>query len=159
MRDGRKCQEDEAKALLRRAGLGGMAGPCGPVQWQQVHKALMPRYGLRIWRKDYCNRLAFNGEGSPDRRLDLYFYEGHFCVITRLAPFLNKGYACEECGVGFQTASTATTAREGATTASTRGSAPKRSGSFARPATAGSPPLSVWKTTGGMSRWAREERG
>ena len=63
MRHGRKCQEVEAKALLRRAGLGGMEGPCGPVQWKQVHKALMPRYGLRIWRKDYCNQAGLQRGG------------------------------------------------------------------------------------------------
>ena len=100
MRLGRKLQEEEADKLLRKAGLGGFKDPCGPHQWKQVEKVLLPHYGIRIWSKDYCNGLIYKGQ-EGESILHLYHYDGHFAVITKLAAFLNRGYACEECNVGY----------------------------------------------------------
>ena len=67
-------QEEEADALLERAGLALHRGGCGPDQWRVMQQTLLPEYSLQIWAKQCCQRRIFKGKPAP-RTLHLYLYD------------------------------------------------------------------------------------
>ena len=100
MIQGRKVQAEEADKLIRRAGLLTHEGPYGPLEWAALDQALRPDYRLRIWSKEHCNEPAYEAE-SGERRIELYLYENHYAVITRIAPYLNRSYYCDICDCSY----------------------------------------------------------
>ena len=106
LRRGRKIKnksEDEmANEILRLAGLTDHAGACGPQEWRAIEDSLDARYGLRIWAKNYCRGILYEGRAASEY-LHLFLYDEHFAVITKITAYLNRSYVCHSCLSGYNT--------------------------------------------------------
>lgn len=93
-------QREDADVLMKNAGLEEHQGPCGPEEWRKLESSLDVRYGIRIWSKDYCRGILYEGRSAPEH-LHLFLYDNHFAVITKLTGYLNRSYVCHDCLRGF----------------------------------------------------------
>ena len=98
----RDKQLEAATVLMRSAGLEDHEGPCGLEEWKQMENSLERRYGLRIWSKDYCGGILYEGRDAGVF-LNLFLYDSHFLVITSMETFLNRLYFCGTCLKGYNT--------------------------------------------------------
>ena len=96
-------QKKVAVQLMRRAGIpDGQDGLLSDVPlYESVTKT-----GITVISARSGNKKVYNGNRAHRNQIILYHSEdgaakGHFSVLTKVSPLLNKSYYCDTCDVGF----------------------------------------------------------
>ena len=97
IRKGFEPQKSMAIDLHRKADIP--LNRCG-IEDVKRFQAILPAYQIHVLSKEHFNAIIYEGpnEGIP---IYLYFHDGHFDVITKVAGFLNRSYFCLTCKKGY----------------------------------------------------------
>ncbi|XP_052090772.1 zinc finger protein 160-like [Mytilus californianus] len=64
-------------------------------------QTVMTDYQIYIVSKEHFNGIIYHGP-EAEKKIYLYFHDGHYDVITSMPAFLSRSYYCDTCQKGYQ---------------------------------------------------------
>ena len=96
-----KIQQKLAKELMAKAGLANHQGGCGLGELEMLQAALAPDYQIKVFDKHYNDMITFEGPAAP-KVLHLYFHDGHYDVLSKVAAMFNSSHWCDDCNQHYE---------------------------------------------------------
>ena len=53
-------------------------------------------YQIHVLSKEHINAVIYKGPNA-EKKIYLYYHDGHFDVITEMTAFLGRNYHCTDC--------------------------------------------------------------
>ena len=96
-KEGNSVQRTMALDLHHSAGVP--LTPCG-IEEMKLFQAALPDYQLVVVSGEHFNAIIYKGP-ETEKPIYLYYYSGHYGVITSMPAFLGRSYFCLKCEKGY----------------------------------------------------------
>ena len=79
-----------AGIALQRCGIDGI----------KAFQTVLNGYQIHVLSKEHFNAVIYKGPNA-EKKIYLYYHDGHFDVITKMTAFLGRNYHCTDCEKGY----------------------------------------------------------
>ena len=79
-----------AGIALQRCGIDGI----------KAFQTVLNGYQIHVLSKEHFNAVIYKGPNA-EKKIYLYYHDGHFDVITKMTAFLGRNYYCTNCDKGY----------------------------------------------------------